>query len=181
MVCQRCVMAVEQVLKELNIDFHAVSIGEAELCHPLSAAQHQQLQEKLGSIGFELIDNRKTEMIEKIKKLIILKARNEVSEKEQHLNFSDYLLQHLHYDYTYLSNLFSSIEGVTIEKFFIAQRIEKAKELLVYDQLSLSEIAWQLDYSSVAHLSNQFKKITGLTPSHFKKIGREKRKFLDQV
>ena len=181
MVCQRCVNAVEQILQDLKIKYHSVTIGEAQLCDPLSGKEREVLQLRLWDIGFELIDSRKNELIEKIKNLVLFKARNEIPEKAQRLNLSDYILVQLHYDYSYLSNLFSSVEGITIEKYFIAQRVEKVKELLVYDQLSLSEIAWKLDYSSVAHLSNQFKKVTGLTPTHFKKIGRAKRQFLDRV
>jgi AraC-like DNA-binding protein len=119
--------------------------------------------------------------VEKIKQLVIKKARNEVADKEKKIKLSAYLSQNLHYEYTYLSSLFSSVEGYTIENYFIQQRIEKVKELLAYDELTLSTIAFEMEYSSTAHLSTQFKQVTGLTPSHFKKVGSEKRKLLDHV
>jgi AraC-like DNA-binding protein len=122
---------------------------------------------------------KKTRIIEHIKRLIIQRVNSELDEVTD--NLSDYLVSHVHFDYPHLSNLFSSIEGITIEKYYIAQKIEKAKELLVYDELSLSEISFKLGYSSVQHLSNQFKKVTGLTPSHFKQIGATRRKPLDRI
>ena len=119
--------------------------------------------------------------VEKIKQLVIKKARNEVTDKEKKIKLSAYLSQNLHYEYTYLSSLFSSVEGYTIENYFIQQRIEKVKELLAYDEMTLSTIAFEMEYSSTAHLSSQFKQVTGLTPSHFKKVGSSKRKLLDHV
>src|SRR5690606_28337477 len=130
-------------------------------------------------LGFEVIDDRKSLIIEKIKNIIIDLVHHQDNDTKS--NLSDVLSSKLHHDYNYLSNLFSEIEGTTIEKYFIAQKIEKVKELLVYDELSLSEIAFRLNYSSVAYLSNQFKKVTGLTPSHFKQIREDKRKSLDEV
>ncbi|HEX4851421.1 MAG TPA: AraC family transcriptional regulator [Puia sp.] len=181
MVCQRCVMSVEEILKKISIPYQQVLVGEIHLCDKINENQRKELKEKLQDIGLELIDNRVGILIEKIKQLIILKARNEVESKDRKIKLSKYLSSHLNHEYTYLSSLFSQVEGRTIENFFISQRIEKAKELLVYDQLSLSEIAFELDYSSVAHLSSQFKKITGLTPSHFKEIGMAKRNSLDKI
>ncbi|MCO6491041.1 MAG: helix-turn-helix transcriptional regulator [Phaeodactylibacter sp.] len=181
MVCQRCVLAVETILREAGIGFHRISVGEAELCDPLPDDKRQALQQSLEKIGLELIDNRKTTTIEKAKQLILKKARNEVKEAEKNQKLSAFLTDQLHLDYSYLSNLFSSVEGRTIEHYFIHQRIEKAKELLVYDQMTLSGIAWELGYSSAAHLSNQFKKVTGLTPSHFKEVGAARRKPLDEA
>ena len=181
MVCHRCVMSVEDILKKEAIPFHKVVVGEIHLCDKLHDKQRNILQEKLEGIGLELIDNRMGGLIEKIKQLVIKKARNEVDDKDRKTKLSKYLTSHLHNEYTYLSSLFSDTEGRTIENFFIMHRIEKAKELLVYGQLSLSEISFELDYSSVAHLSGQFKKITGLTPSHFKEIGAAKRQTLDQI
>ena len=181
MVCNRCVMTVENILEKAEIPFHKVLFGEIHLIGDLPGTQKQFLQEQLESVGFELIDNHVGSLIEKIKKHVIKKARNEVDEKQNKMNLSGYLSTVLHYEYTHLSSLFSEVEGRTIENFFIEQRIEKAKELLIYGQLTLSEIAFDLDYSSAAHLSSQFKKITGLTPSHFKQIGAQKRKALDQV
>lgn len=181
MVCHRCVLSVEEILKSLSIPYHKVLIGEIHLCHKIEDKNREVLNEKLGKIGLELIDSRVGELIEKTKQLVIKKARNEVDDKERKIKLSAYLSSRLHQEYTSLSKLFSDTEGRTIENFFIMQRIEKAKELLVYGQLSLSEIAFELEYSSVAHLSSQFKKITGLNPSHFKEIGIAKRKTLDQV
>ena len=181
MVCHRCVLSVEEILKSSEIPFEKVLVGEVHLSNPLDEKHRTKFKEGLGRIGLELIDSRAGELIEKVKQLVIKKARNEVEEKEKKIKLSTYLSSKLHQEYTSLSKLFSDTEGRTIENFHIMQRIEKAKELLVYGQLSLSEISFELDYSSVAHLSSQFKKVTGLTPSHFKEIGREKRKTLDQV
>jgi AraC family transcriptional regulator len=181
MVCHRCVISVENILTKLNIPYDQVLVGEAFVNEKPNEQQQQKLDVELKKIGLEMIDNRQGTLIEKIKKLIILKARNEAQQKSMKLKLSNFLSDHLHHEYTYLSNLFSTIEGKTIESFFIEQRIEKAKELLVYDQMTLSEIADSLEYSSVAHLSTQFKRITGLTPTHFKKIGDNKRKTLDKI
>ncbi len=181
MVCHRCVLSVENILKSSAIDYRNVNIGEVQLEQQLNEVQHRELQEKLKAIGLELIDNKLGATIEKIKQLVIKKARNETMPEEKGLKLSHYLSKQLHYEYTHLSSLFSLVEGRTIENFFIEQRIEKAKELLVYGQLSLSEIAHELDYSSVAHLSGQFKKITGLTPTHFRQIGSGKLRSLDKV
>lgn len=181
MVCQRCVLAVESILKKLSIEPELVAVGEIHLKQSLTEKQRTLLSENLSAIGLELIDNRNSGLIEKIKQLVIKKARNETGQKERSANLSAYLSSQLHHEYTYLSSLFSSVEGRTIENFFIEQRIEKAKELLVYGQMNLSEIANALDYSSVAHLSGQFKKITGLTPSHFRTVGTIKRKSLDSI
>lgn len=181
MVCHRCVLSVKEILKSLSIPFHEVLVGEIHLCETIEDNTREVLKQRLGKIGLELIDSRIGETIEKIKQLVIKKARNEIDDKERRIKLSTYLSSRLHQEYTSLSKLFSDTEGRTIENFFILHRIEKAKELLVYGQLSLSEIAFDLDYSSVAHLSTQFKKVTGLTPSHFKEIGIAKRKTLDQI
>lgn len=181
MVCQRCIMAVEAILQSEKIPFHKVVFGEIHLIDVLNEDQKERLKTKLSAIGFELIDNHTSGLIEKIKQLVIKRARNEMDSTDKKTKLSIYLSDIIHHEYTYLSSLFSAIEGRTIENYFIEQRIEKAKELLVYDQLSLSEIAFQLEYSSVAHLSTQFKKITGLTPTYFKELGTSKRKALDEV
>lgn len=181
MVCHRCILAVEELLKYVAIPFQQVITGEIHLQKTITKQQIAVLSAGLAKIGLELIDNRMSGTIEKIKQQVIKKARNEVDEKEIKLKLSVYISQHLHHEYTYLSSFFSSVEGRTIENYFIEQRIEKVKELLVYREMSLSQIAFELEYSSVAHLSNQFKKITGLTPSHFKQVGSHKRKLLDQV
>jgi len=181
MVCHRCVLTVEDILEKAGIPFQKVLFGEIHLAQELSKEQRQTLQEKLKKVGFELIDNHTSGLIEKIKLLVMQKARKEVSEKEARQNLSVYLSEKLNYEYTHLSSLFSTVEGRTIENYFIEQRIEKAKELLIYGQMTLSEIAYELDYSSTAHLSAQFKKTTGLTPSYFKEVGIAKRKALDKV
>lgn len=181
MVCNRCILAVEDILQHEMIPFQKVSFGEIHFAEPPSREQQEQLTKRLTAIGFEIIDNHTGGLIEKIKNLVIKRARNEVTEQERKMKLSHYLSGKVNHEYTYLSSLFSSVEGRTIENYFIEQRIEKAKELLVYGQLTLSQIAFDLEYSSVAHLSNQFKKITGLTPTHFKKIGMDKRKSLDAV
>jgi YesN/AraC family two-component response regulator len=181
MVCHRCVLSVENILNSVNIPFQKVLFGEIHLAGELDSKQKEMLSAELKKVGFELIDNHTSGLIEKIKILVIEKARNEVDKMEKKQNLSTFLAEKLHYEYTHLSSLFSSVEGRTIENFFIEQRIEKAKELLIYGQLTLSEIAFELDYSSAAYLSSQFKKVTGLTPSYFKEVGIAKRKALDKV
>jgi AraC-like DNA-binding protein len=181
MVCHRCLLAVESILENTSIKFQKVVVGEIHLAEPISEEQYKLLSSAFIAIGFELIDTKMGGTVEKIKQLVIKKARNEVADKEKKIKLSAYLSQNLHYEYTYLSSLFSSVEGYTIENYFIQQRIEKVKELLAYDELTLSTIAFEMEYSSTAHLSTQFKQVTGLTPSHFKKVGSEKRKLLDHV
>ena len=181
MVCQRCLMAVESILETGQIPFQKVTFGEIHLAGALSEEQKAFLKESLSKVGFEMIDNQTGGIVEKIKQLVIKRARNEVPDAERKIKLSLYLSDKVHHEYTYLSSLFSAVEGRTIENYFIEQRIEKAKELLIYDQLTLSEIAFELEYSSAAHLSNQFKKITGLTPTYFKEIGTAKRKALDKI
>ncbi|MBC7886457.1 MAG: helix-turn-helix transcriptional regulator [Ferruginibacter sp.] len=181
MVCHRCVLAVEDILNKELIPFQKVIFGEIHLYDELAGDRKERLQNKLGEIGFELIDNYTSGLIEKVKQLVIRRARNEVDEKTSKIKLSLYLSDQVNHEYTYLSSLFSSVEGRTIENYFIEQRIEKAKELLIYGQLTLSQIAFDLEYSSVAHLSTQFKKITGLTPSYFKQVGASKRRSLDNI
>lgn len=179
MVCNRCILVVEQELEKLNIDSCRVALGEVETRSDIPTEKLERLSHNLSALGFELLDDSKQQLIEKIKNIIIQQVHH--SQEENHYKFSEILSASLHKDYSYLSNLFSDVEGITIEKFIINQKIEKVKELITYDELSLSEIAFQLGYSSVAHLSNQFKKVTGLTPSHFKKVGQNKRKPLDNI
>lgn len=181
MVCQRCMMAVENMLNNLAIKFQKVMIGEIHLADTITADQYTFLNSGLAQIGLELIDNKKGGIIEKIKQLVIQKGRNEVTEEEKKMKLSVYLSGKLYHEYTYLSSLFSSIEGRTIENYFIEQRVEKVKELLVYNEMTLLDISVEMDYSSVAHLSSQFKQVTGVTPSHFKKVGSVRRKLLDKI
>jgi AraC-like DNA-binding protein len=164
---------------DLGIGYKSVLLGEVLLTAEPSDAEKQQLLQRLQNEGFDVIDNRRSRIVEQIKQLVLKRIAGGLDEASD--NLSQYLTQHLHLEYSYLSNLFSSVESLTIEKFYIVQKIEKVKELLVYDELSLSEIAYRLGYSSVQHLSNQFKKVTGLTPSHFKRIGAQRRNPLDQV
>ncbi len=170
---------VQSELEKLGYPAMRISLGEAEVSRELSDSARRSIDRHLRTFGFELIDDRKSRLISQIKSTIIELVHQKNSELT--FNLSVYLSQKLNHDYTYLSNLFSELESTTIEKYFIAQKIEKVKELLVYDELSLSEIASQLNYSSVAYLSHQFKKVTGLTPSHFKRVKRDKRKPLDEV
>lgn len=172
-------MVVKDELEKLGYKPVNVSLGEVTLDKEISKEERNTIEKVLEPIGFELIDDKKSRIIEKIKNIIIDIVHQQDGEMKTSL--SDVLSSKLHHDYNYLSNLFSDVEGTTIEKYFIAQKIERVKELLVYDELSLSEIAFRLNYSSVAYLSNQFKKVTGLTPSHFKQIKEEKRKPLDKV
>ncbi|WP_223857560.1 helix-turn-helix domain-containing protein [Sphingobacterium micropteri] len=179
MVCNRCILVVRQEIEKLDFAIQTIKLGEVTLLDELDSEKLGKIADVLEPLGFELIDDKKSQLIERIKTIVIKWVREQ--DGEHTVNLSDVLAGELHHDYNYLSNLFSEVEGVTIEKYHIAQKIELVKELLVYDELSLSEIADQLGYSSVAYLSNQFKKVTGLTPSHFKQIKEDKRKPLDEV
>ena len=179
MVCDRCIMVVQNELEKLGLDAKNIKLGEVILSKEITSLEKENLSKTLEPLGFEVIDDKKGRIIEKIKNIIIDLVHHQDSDVKT--NLSDVLSDKLHHDYNYLSNKFSEVEGTTIEKYFIAQKVEKVKELLVYDELSLSEIANRLNYSSVAYLSNQFKKVTGLTPSHFKQIKEDKRKPLDKV
>lgn len=168
MVCTRCILAVEQVLNTLEIAYSEVTLGELTLIDKLSTLKRNQLERAFEEIGFAIIDDKKSRTIEQIKRLIIDLVQTKNGALKNKL--SVYLSDLLHTDYTLLSQLFSEVEGRTIENYFIAQKIERVKELIVYDELTISEIAYLLNYSNPAHLSNQFKSVTGLSPSHFKKI-----------
>ncbi|OQP52899.1 AraC family transcriptional regulator [Niastella yeongjuensis] len=179
MVCLRCKMVVKEELTKLGIHFTTVELGEAEVVEDISAEQHDQIKAALLKSGLELMDDKKSILIQKIKNVIIESVH--YSQEPLTVNFSEYLSQKLNYDYTYLANLFSEVQGITIEKFLIAHKIERVKELLVYNELNLTEIAYRMHYSSVAHLSAQFKKVTGLTPSHFKQLKGKRRSMLDEM
>ena len=179
MVCNRCIAAVKQLLDELKLKYSAILLGEVSLQKAPSGKQMEVLKDRLYQLGFELLDDEKMRVIEKIKTIIIEYVHYGVG--DERFNFSDLLASKVHKDYSYLSKLFSETEGITIEKYMINQKIEKVKELIVYDELNLTEIAFKLGYSSVAHLSSQFKKATGLSPTHFKKIPGNRRKALDSV
>lgn len=179
MVCSRCKMVVKSILEGQGLHPVQVELGAIELMEEEISSIKEQLIRELQSYGFDLLDDKKTRIIEKIKNRITDLVQNQNNQLDRTL--SEYLSDELHQDYSALSNLFSEVEGITIEKYYILQKIEKVKELLVYDELTLSEIAFQLNYSSVSYLSNQFKKVTGLTPSHFKKLGTIKRKPLEEL
>jgi AraC-like DNA-binding protein len=179
MVCNRCIMVVEDELKKMGYSPERVQLGEVELSGELQAEKISEIGQHLKIFGFEIIDDAKSRIIEKIKNTIIQLIHHSGEDLKE--NYSTYIQTHLNKDYNYLSSLFSEVEGTTIEKYIINQKIEKVKELLVYDELTLSEIAYKLGYSNVAHLSAQFKKVTGLTPTYFKKVRENKRKPLDEV
>lgn len=180
MVCHRCKMVVKAELEKLGLHPIVIELGEVVIEEKeLTNEQQNKLSDVLKVVGFRLIDDKRSKLIEQIKTFIIDAIH--YKEEQPKNNFSKLIAQHLHHDYSYLSNLFSEVEGITIEQYIITQRIEKVKELLMYGELSLSQIAFELGYSSTAHLSNQFKKLTGLTPSVFKKMGRHSRQSLDDV
>lgn len=179
MVCSRCKMVVKTQLENTGLHSLSVNLGEVEIEEELSKEELASLDTTLKSVGFELIDNKKSQTIEKIKNVIVTLVHH--SGNNIHTNLSAFITSKINQDYNYLSNLFSEVEGTTIEKYLIAQRIERAKELIVYGELTLSEIADQLGYSSVAYLSNQFKKITGFTPGYFKSLKEYKRKNIEEL
>lgn len=179
MVSLRCQMMVRAEIK--NADLHPVTIdlGEVEIQENISKKKFAELKAALHQSGLELMDDKKAQLIEKIKNIIVEMIH--YTDEVPKTNFSDYLTKKVNHDYTYLSNLFSEVKGITIEHYIIAHKIERVKELLVYNELTLSEIAWKLHYSSVSHLSNQFKKVTGLTPSHFKNMKHKRLTALENL
>lgn len=179
MVCNRCIMVVSEIFDEAGIKDAQVQMGKVKTPKTVSENKMEEIEQALNKVGFELMNDSKSQLIEQIKKLTIGFVYHQ-PEKEK-VNFSDFLIERLNLDYNYLSTLFSSVEGTTIEKHLINLKIERVKELLVYNEKSLSEIAWEMGYSSVAHLSGQFKKVTGFTPSYFKKLGEQKRESIDNV
>jgi YesN/AraC family two-component response regulator len=172
-------MVVKEELTKLGYHYISVELGEVEVIESVSDQQHELIRLALLKSGLELMDDKKSILIQKIKNVIIELVH--YSEEPLTINFSEYLSKKLNYDYTYLANLFSEVQGTTIEKFLIAHKIERVKELLVYNELNLTEIAYQMHYSSVAHLSAQFKKVTGLTPSHFKQLKNKRRSMPDEM
>ena len=179
MVCSRCKMVVKAQLENIGLHPLSVNLGEVEIEEELSKEELLQLDTKVRALGFELMDDKKSQTIEKIKNVIVKLVHH--SNHNIKTNLSAFITSQIHQDYNYLSNLFSEVEGTTIEKYFISQRIERAKELIVYNELTLSEIADELGYSSVAYLSNQFKKVTGFTPSYFKTLKEFKRKNIEEL
>ena len=179
MVCIRCQIVVKSVLEKLDLQYVDVKIGEADIIGNIPEEKLERLDVALRKSGLELMDDKKSILVEKIKSTIIELVH--YTNDQIKINLSDFLSEKLNHDYTYLANLFSEVKGITIEKFYLTHKIEKVKELIVYDELNLSEIAFKMHYSSVAHLSNQFKKITGLTPSHFKELKNKRRDTLENV
>jgi AraC-like DNA-binding protein len=172
-------MVVQSELEKLGLHYIYVDLGEAEILEEISAEQRASLSIALNKSGLELMDDKKNILVEKIKTIIIELVH--YNDEQIKINLSNYLSERLNYNYTYLANLFAEVKGTTIEQFYLAHKIEKVKEMLVYDELNLTEIAWKLHYSSVAHLSNQFKKMTGLTPTQFKNLKQKKRNALGDV
>jgi len=172
-------MVVKSEMEKLGVHYTIVELGEAEIREDISTEQMDRLSVALRKTGLELMDDKKSILVEKIKAVIIELVH--YNEEQIKINLSDYLSEKLNHNYTYLSNLFSEVKGTSIEKFYLTHKIEKVKELLVYDELNLTEIADKLHYSSVAHLSNQFKKMTGLTPSHFKNLKHKRRSTLENM
>ena len=179
MVSLRCKMVVKEELKKLGLHFIVVDLGEVEIMEELTDSQRDALKITLHDSGLEMMDDKRSMLIEKIKNVIIEMVH--YAEELPKFNYSDYISEKLQYDYTYLSNLFSEVKGVTIQQFIILHKIERVKELLLYEELTLTEISYQMQYSSVAHLSNQFKKITGLTPSQFKLLKNRRRKPIEDI
>jgi AraC-like DNA-binding protein len=172
-------MAVKEELKKLGLHFVVVDLGEVEIMEDMSASQQAMLKSGLFKSGLELMDDKRAVLIERVNNVITEMIHH--SDDLPKVNYSDYISEKLDYDYTYLSNLFSEVKGITIQQFIIINKIEKAKELLLYDELSLTEISYKLHYSSVAHLSNQFKKITGLTPTHYKLMKDKRRTPIEDI
>lgn len=173
MVSLRCKMMVKEELRKLDLHFIVVDLGEVEIMENITEEQREQLKTGLFLIGLELMDDKRAILIQRIKNVIIEMVHH--TDEMPNVNFSTYLSEKLSYDYTYMANLFSDVQGTTIEQFIILHKIERIKELIIYNELNLTEISYKMNYSSVAHLSNQFKKMTGLTPSHFKLLKDKRR------
>lgn len=179
MVSNRCKMAVKDELKKLGLHFILVDLGEIEIMENITVEKRESLRIGLRTSGLELMDDKRAVLIEKVKNVIIEMVH--YSDEIPKVNYSEYIAEKLKFDYTYLSNVFSEVKGITIQQFIITHKIERVKELLIYDEMSLTQISYKMHYSSVAHLSNQFKKITGLTPSQFKKLKNRKRNPIEEI
>ncbi len=179
MLSTRCKMAVKEELKKLGLHFILVDLGEVEIMENISPEQSEQLKIALLNSGFELMDDKKAILIERIKTIIIEMVHH--TDDELKVNFSDFLSEKLNHNYTYLANLFSEVQGTTIQQFIISHKVERIKELIMYEELNLTEISYKMNYSSVAHLSNQFKKVTGLSPSHFMQLKDKRRKPIEEI
>jgi len=172
-------MVVKDELKKLGLHFVLVDLGEVDIMENISFEEREQLKTALLDVGFELMDDKRAVLIEKIKNAIVEMVH--YTDEPIKINFSDFLSEKLNHDYTYLANLFSEVQGTTIEQFVISHKIERIKELIIYGELNITEIAWKMNYSSVAHLSNQFKKMTGLSPSHFKQLKDKRRSPIEEI
>jgi AraC-like DNA-binding protein len=179
MLSTRCKIVVKDILKGLDLHFVIVDLGEVEIMENLDSEQLDELKAALLQSGLELMDNKKAILIERIKNTIVEMVHH--SNEGLKVNFSSFLSEKLHHDYTYMANLFSEVQGSTIEQFMIAHKVERIKELIIYGELNITEIAWKMNYSSVAHLSNQFKKMTGLSPSQFKQLKDKTRRSLEEI
>ncbi|MGM0478923.1 MAG: helix-turn-helix domain-containing protein [Bacteroidota bacterium] len=179
MVSHRCKMLVKDELKKLGIECVVVDLGVAEVCEDITSEQRDQLKNNLKKSGLDLLDDKRSILVESIKVLIIEMVH--YTDEEPIINFSRYISETLDYDYTYLANVFSEVKGITIQQFIILNKIEKAKEILLYDRLSIKEIAYKLNYSSLSHFSKQFKKITGLTPAYYRGIANKRRRNLEDL
>lgn len=179
MVSQRCKMIVEEELKKLGLRFIIVDLGMVETMEDITFSQHEQLKKNLLKSGLELLDDKKSILIEKIKNVITEMIH--YSDDLPKINYSDFISEKLNYDYTYLSNIFSEVKGITIQQFIIIHKIERVKELILYDELNLTEISYKLHYSSVSHLSKQFKKVTGLSPTYYKQLKQKRKNNLENM
>ncbi len=179
MVSNRCKIVVKEILKQMNLHFILVDLGEVDIMEDITQEQRELLKSELLESGLELMDDKKSILIEKIKTIIIQLIHH--TEEDIKINFSDYLSEKLHHNYNYLANMFSEVQGITIEHFIINHKVEKIKELMIYGELTITEIAYKMNYSSVAHLSTQFKKVTGLSPSHFKQLKDKRRNPLEEI
>ncbi|UPQ80859.1 helix-turn-helix domain-containing protein [Flavobacterium azooxidireducens] len=179
MVSLRCKMVVKEELKKLNLDFLNIDLGVVEVLGEISSKKLEKLRENLSTSGLELLDDKRAILIERIKNVIVEMVH--YTDEIPKVNYSEYISEKLNHDYTYLSNIFSEVRGITIQHYIIMHKIERVKELLLYDELNLTEIAFMLNYSSVAHLSNQFKKITGLSPSYFKQLKQKRNENLENI
>jgi AraC-like DNA-binding protein len=179
MVSNRCKLAVKTELKKLGLHFIVVDLGEVEIMEKITFEKREMLKEGLLHSGLELMDDKRAILIEKIKNIIIEMVHH--TEEAIKVNFSDFLSEKLNHNYTYLANLFSEVQGTTIEHFIISHKVERIKELIIYGELNITEIAWKMGYSSVAHLSTQFKKVTGLSPTHFKQLKDKRRSPLEEI
>ncbi|MDA3910888.1 MAG: AraC family transcriptional regulator [Bacteroidales bacterium] len=179
MVSLRCKLVVKEELEKLNIKYVVIDLGVVEILEDITPEQHEQLKQNLAKSGLELLDDKRSVLIERIQNIIVEMIH--YSEELPKINYSSFLSEKLDYNYTYLSNIFAEVKGITLQNYIIMHKIEKVKELLLYDELNLTEISYRLQYSSVAHLSNQFKKVTGLTPSFYKKMKKQRSQNLENL